>query len=440
MLLLIMLHVAAWAAENPATFELVEVQPRDGASDVPITASLSLRFSQPVAADSLLHLTLHRIDNERSTEIRVRRSTDLTGASVTLSPEDFLEPGATYEIRGSTLVKAKDGAALKPFRARFTTSSKPLPPGDGLVFTADTFDTGRSMTTVLFGPDRRLCAADALGTLVRWDIADGGKPSNKQILLKDSRESRQYIDLEWDPKADAKNLILWVSYAERLAPKDDRHYFTGTIARLEIAGTAGKQTVCASKSLSPASPTAAKSKAASTHSLISPTALSSRTASSTSRSAQRRAAAARPIGAYQNKSSRVVFSKSTSTVSPRRWMCIRKPATTLRRQTRRCASLPPASAMLWNWWPIPTAASTQRSTSTTALAATTASPTTPTSTATRTPWSHTQLPTTKASISSSAADITAYPTLPGGNTCSAAATPPPRSPIRNPRLSCRHHA
>jgi glucose/arabinose dehydrogenase len=80
-----------------------------------------------------------------------------------------------------------------------------------------------------------LYAADAFGSLVRWDLDDRGKPVNKQTLLADPKQSRQYIDLEWDPAASADKLILWVSYAERLAPKDDRHFFTGTIARLQLA-------------------------------------------------------------------------------------------------------------------------------------------------------------------------------------------------------------
>src|SRR5688572_12750296 len=98
MTLIVILHAAALAADNPAPLELAEVQPRDGASDVPLNVSLSLRFSRPLAADSLSHLTLHRVGKEGATEERVKRSTDLTNASITISPEDFLDPSATYEI------------------------------------------------------------------------------------------------------------------------------------------------------------------------------------------------------------------------------------------------------------------------------------------------------------------------------------------------------
>ena len=103
-----------------------------------------------------------------------------------------------------------------------------------LVFSPRTFDRTRSMTTVLFGPDDRLYAADAFGNLVRWDLDENGTPVRKSTLLSDPKKSRQYIDLEWDPSATAENLILWTSFAERLWPGDERHYFTGTIARLEL--------------------------------------------------------------------------------------------------------------------------------------------------------------------------------------------------------------
>jgi hypothetical protein len=222
------------ADEAPPPFKVAEVQPANAATDVPVTASISLRFNQPVATDSLRHLTLNRIGARRSTDVAVRRATDLTGASVTLAPDEFLEPKCVYEIRGAEAVQSKSGARLLPFQSRFTTAAVVPAVSEGLVFTSETFDDTRSMTTVLFGPDRRLYAADAFGNLVCWDIADDGKPTGKQTILSDPNRSRQYIDLEWDPKADADNLILWVSYAERLAAKDDRYFFTGTIARLVL--------------------------------------------------------------------------------------------------------------------------------------------------------------------------------------------------------------
>jgi glucose/arabinose dehydrogenase len=131
-------------------------------------------------------------------------------------------------------VRSRSGKPLAPFRLRFTTSPEVLQPDARLVFAAERFDGARSMTTVLFGPDRRLYAADAFGSLVRWEIAPDGRPVRKTALLRDPTESRQYIDLEWDPDATAVRLVLWVSYGERLAPQGPRHFFTGTVARLTL--------------------------------------------------------------------------------------------------------------------------------------------------------------------------------------------------------------
>ncbi|CAN5161744.1 hypothetical protein BH23VER1_BH23VER1_32120 [soil metagenome] len=236
-LLIFCLSVAAAAG-----FDLESAHPIDGADGVPVSASLHLRFSEALDLESLRHLRLQRVteggvpaSEVAASEVAVGRASDLTNAAITLSPRDFLVPGTRYEIRGTGAVKSKSGEALVPFVVRFTTGSQEFAPDDRLVFEPETFDRTRSMTTVVFGPDRRLYAADAFGHLVVWDVGNDQRPHNRQTLLDDPTESRQYIDLEWDPEATAENLVLWVSYAERLAPEGDRHYFTGTIARLEIA-------------------------------------------------------------------------------------------------------------------------------------------------------------------------------------------------------------
>ena len=215
-------------------FEGVGLHPKQDAAGVPISAAVNLRFSAPVNPETLSHLTVHRISVDKVESIPIGVATDLTNASITLAPRDFLVPNSRYEIRGIARVRSRDGQPLKPFRSRFTTGSKPADAGAGLVFSQQRFDTTRSMTTVLFGPDRRLYAADAFGHLVRWDIDGDGAPRNRTVLLSDPRKSRQYIDLEWDPEATADRLILWASFAERLAPRGDRRYFTGTIVRLEL--------------------------------------------------------------------------------------------------------------------------------------------------------------------------------------------------------------
>ena len=234
--------VAAAYGGGPADeFRVDAVVPADGAGDVRATASLNLRFSRPVAVDSLDGLTLHRLnDAGGDAPVAVARTTDLTNASITLAPKRLLEPNARYELRAGAAVLDKKGVPLRPFRSRFRTGAAGSGAGAGLTFAAERFETARSFTTILFGPDRRLYAADAFGSLVRWDLDPTGRPINRTVVLADPRRSRQYIDLEWDPAADAGHLILWVSYGERLAPREDRRFFTGAIARLDLGdGTPG---------------------------------------------------------------------------------------------------------------------------------------------------------------------------------------------------------
>lgn len=215
-------------------FEVEDVAPENGDRRVPVSASINLRLSAPVDPKTLSHLTLHRIAGGESTDVPVGRATDLTNASITLAPRDFLAPESVYEIRGSARLRSHEGTPLIPFRSRFTTGTQRVDVLDGLVFEQERFDTTRSMTTVLFGPDRRLYATDAFGQLVCWEVDEQGRPGEKRLLLSDPDRSRQYIDLEWDPAATAQHLVLWASFAERLAPQGSRRFFTGTVVRLEL--------------------------------------------------------------------------------------------------------------------------------------------------------------------------------------------------------------
>lgn len=225
---LMLVHHSVAVAQD---FQLESSHPAPAAENVPVSASIHLRLSDAVNTNSLRHLTV----KERSSIIPVRRSTDLTNASITLSPVDFLKPKTKYTVQGSAQVHSRNGEDLEPFQLTFTTGSDEFHPGRRLHFEQFVFDETRSMTTVLFGPDRRLYAASAFGELVRWTLDESGRPINRRILEQDPRKSRQYIDLEWDPNSSADNLVLWVSYAERLFDRTDpRRYFTGTVARLTI--------------------------------------------------------------------------------------------------------------------------------------------------------------------------------------------------------------
>ncbi|MCO8120110.1 Ig-like domain-containing protein [Stieleria sp. TO1_6] len=201
------------------------------------SSSLHLRFSDAIDVATLaeIHLTCQTAGSE--SEVKIRSSTDLTGASITISPEQFLEPDQLYRLVASTGLRARDGSAVDPFQIVFRTTAATESTGGGLDFIAEPFDSTRSMTTVVVGPDRRLYAASAFGEILCWDLDAEGRPSNRRVLFHDPTTSRQFIDLEFHPASTAENLELWVSYAERLSdPADPRHHFSGQIARLKIRG------------------------------------------------------------------------------------------------------------------------------------------------------------------------------------------------------------
>ncbi|MDF1752433.1 MAG: Ig-like domain-containing protein [Verrucomicrobiales bacterium] len=209
---------------------LVSSHPEPGAKDVDPGSSFNLRFSDALDPRSLQHIELHRSDGKR---VPVKASTDLTNASITIVPAAFLQPRMDYRLTGTQQVKTASGSLVEPFDLSFRTAAKGRFADSS--FEAVTFDHTRSMTTVLFGPDRKLYAASAFGEIVCWDLDENGRPKNRKTLFQDPSKSRQYIDLEWDPEAGPEQLLLWVSYSERLTPKEDpRHYFTGEVARLRI--------------------------------------------------------------------------------------------------------------------------------------------------------------------------------------------------------------
>lgn len=225
-------------------FELLESYPAAASEDVAVSIAIQLRLSEPVEVSTLSEIRLYRLtEGKGREEVAIRPATDLTNASITLVPEHYLKPFSRYELVADEQLKAKGGYTCIPFNVGFKTGEGLSDTQKGLMFSKETFDHNRSMTTVSFGPDRRIYAADAFGNLVRWEIDDEGRPENRTVLLSDEKKSRQYIDLEWDPEATADNLVLWVSYGERTNFDEERRYFTGTIAKLTLGDEIEQQVV-----------------------------------------------------------------------------------------------------------------------------------------------------------------------------------------------------
>lgn len=227
---------------SAADVELLASHPRNGATDVSVSASIHLRFSDPLDAATLDHLVLSRIEPDGSrVAVEVQSATDLTHASITLSPREFLQPDTKYAVTSDRSLLSEQGTPVATLRLEFQTGSAASRIADRLVFEPVTVERIRSLTTVVIGPDRRLYGADAFGNLYRWELDSDGTPVRRETIWEDQRRSRQIIDLEWDPAASADRLILWVSYAERLPPDESRRFFTGTISRLTIGKSVREQ-------------------------------------------------------------------------------------------------------------------------------------------------------------------------------------------------------
>ena len=214
-------------------------QPNNQADNVALDASIHLRFSDAIDPGSLNAIRLTRLGPEgKRVPIAIQASTDLTNASVTVSTVETLLASSQYELTSSDELKDANGNLVAKIRIRFQTGSESNQSHS--TFAPKAFDQTRSMTTVLFGPDRRLYAASAFGELVCWTVDEQGRPKEKTQLFQDKSTSMQFIDLEWDPDAKADNLVLWLSYAQRLYDKHDkenrRQYFTGEVAKWEIRG------------------------------------------------------------------------------------------------------------------------------------------------------------------------------------------------------------
>ncbi|MDF1815231.1 MAG: Ig-like domain-containing protein [Verrucomicrobiales bacterium] len=225
LLLLIFLTPCCFSAAK----ELRSVTPANGSTAIDPGTTFNLQFHEAIDTNSLQHIQIR----SGGKAITVKYSTDLTNASITVVPVDFLEPDRDYILSGEKGLKTAAGKPVSAFRLLYQTGAAARV--GSTTFDGQVFDKTRSMTTVLFGPDRKLYAASAFGELVCYDVDASGKPSNRTTIIQDKSTSRQYIDLEWDPAASSDNLILWVSYAERLTPKrNPGHFFTGEIAKLTI--------------------------------------------------------------------------------------------------------------------------------------------------------------------------------------------------------------
>ncbi len=123
---------------------LLGTHPVEQATDVHVSSSIHLRFSLAMDAATLKRLRLLQRIDDQDVEVEVQYSTDLTHASITVSPRQFLEPNTDYVLTGDAEVRSRAGDRLQLFRLRFQTGNQAVASGNGLVFTVTTVEKLRT--------------------------------------------------------------------------------------------------------------------------------------------------------------------------------------------------------------------------------------------------------------------------------------------------------
>ena len=158
------------------------------------------------------------------------------GDVIVLQPNAPLAASTQYRFVVTSALRDVAGAAFMPWTGYFTTGTEGGGGSSGTVsFSKVALSTavGRSYTSLVIGPDRKLYAGTLDGEIVRFPISADGATGNPEVLSSlQAAEGggRHVIGLAFDPAATASNLVLWVShsyYAFSNAPD-----WSGKISRL----------------------------------------------------------------------------------------------------------------------------------------------------------------------------------------------------------------
>ncbi len=115
-----MIATILFSAPAAEALELAASHPA-GVKAVPTSTPTHLRFSDAINSQTLGYLTLQE-SGTGNKRIEIKRSTDLTNASISVSPKEFLSPETRFELRGSESFRSAAGENLEPFRLELETA------------------------------------------------------------------------------------------------------------------------------------------------------------------------------------------------------------------------------------------------------------------------------------------------------------------------------
>ncbi len=224
--------LSAVDSRKPTT--VVMVTPRDGATEVNVSAPLQVHFSNGMTLTTLTADSVRLLDAEGK-PVRAQLGSDIEGDVVNIQPANQLAADTTYTIDVTNKLIDRDGRPVVPFRSSFKTGYLVAAPTqtEGFHFTKTKIDDELGPTAIAIGPDGNIYVATYYGNLYRLRIDRAtGLSTGKYMLL--TLDGRKILGLTFDPQSTASNLIAWITYDDRKAETLDVGTFSGVASRITI--------------------------------------------------------------------------------------------------------------------------------------------------------------------------------------------------------------
>ena len=229
-ILMLLLHAPAAPARGD--FRVLDTQPADGATGVPLDASIQAHVSAGPDAQSLRDKENIKLVGPKGA-VPVVVTTDLGGV-VRISPADRLQPKTRYTLEIGAGLRSKVGDGLSaPVRSTFTTGERVAGKVGGPRLAKRKLFDARGLTTLAVGPDQHLYVADWTGTVVRHRLDPAtGLSVGSDVVWQNA--AARIISLTVDPKGSADRVVLWVTADDHPAESVTKLDFTGFVSRLDI--------------------------------------------------------------------------------------------------------------------------------------------------------------------------------------------------------------
>lgn len=204
----------------PAQPSITGTSPANGATGVPLDASISTNLNLPNSGldpATVIPANVQLYPTSTSVPVSATVTTSAAGDSILLQPNAFLAPDTQYTFVVTSGVKDTTGASMTPFTMSFTTGTTASTADPSLKFeqVALPTATGAQFTDVKVGPDHRLYASTQDGRIFRWTTNADGTLGTPQIItsLQDANGGNRLITgFDFDPRSSYTSPTLWVAH------------------------------------------------------------------------------------------------------------------------------------------------------------------------------------------------------------------------------------